>query len=202
LSHLTAQDQWTFGANDPDFFGWLTFAAYFLAAAVCYVCGRRLKAAETDPADGRRRAFWRITTLVLVLLGINKQLDLQTPFLTGARHLAHTEGWYSIRRGVQWLFIGGLAATGLALVAWSMWKLRRARFEYRLTCAGLILLLAYVVMRASPVEYVNRVLGWDVAGIRGKRHILELAGISCVGLGASVELIRRRESGGRPAAAS
>ena len=179
--------------------GWVTFVAYFLAAAVCYACSRRLKRDETDAGNGQPRAFWRITALVLLLLGFNKQLDLQTPFITGAKQLAHAEGWYSIRRTVQWLFVGGLGATGLALVAWSMWKLRRARYEYGLAWVGLVFLLAYVVVRASPVEHVNRVLGWNLSRVSGKRHVLELAGLSCVGIGAAVELIRRRESGGSSA---
>ena len=52
----------------------------------------------------RDRRFWIGTSILLVLLGLNKELDLQTVLTDTARYLAHYEGWYDYRRIVQGLF--------------------------------------------------------------------------------------------------
>ena len=48
----------------------------------------------------------------MIVLGINKQLDLQSDLTWAAKIAAHKEGWYDLRRGVQGLFL--LRETGSA----------------------------------------------------------------------------------------
>ncbi len=105
---MVTQDQpwignWSPKIGDPTVMGWVTVAAYFLAAWLSY---RAYRAAHEDvePHPGVRR-LWALLTGALVLLGINKQLDLQTAFTETGRWLAHSQGWYDDRRPVQAVFI-------------------------------------------------------------------------------------------------
>src|SRR5438105_1302226 len=88
LLAFTKGDQWRPGIGDPTFIGWLTVVAYAGAAVLCIRDALREKEA---PA---RRAFWSILGVMMILLGINKQLDLQTWLTITGRRIALTEGWY------------------------------------------------------------------------------------------------------------
>lgn len=86
----------------------------------------------------------------MLLLGINKQLDLQTPFIALGKSLAMTEGWYAQRRGAQWIFIACLGGLGLALLTWTAWVFRHAWRQYGLLLFGLLVLIVFVLLRAAP----------------------------------------------------
>lgn len=55
---------------------------------------------------------WLGSTILLIFLGFNKQLDLQTNLSEWLRATSIAHGWYEQRRGVQFLFI---SLMGLAL---------------------------------------------------------------------------------------
>src|SRR5579862_622210 len=103
---FTADDHWEPGIGDPTVIGWVTVAAYFLAACLSF------RAAWRSPRARRGwsgpRLFWGLFTVALVLLGINKQLDLQTWFTLFFKQVALHEGWYERRRPVQAAFIGAV----------------------------------------------------------------------------------------------
>src|SRR5438094_451884 len=69
---------------------------------------------------GGERGFWLGTGIVLILLGINKQLDLQSDLTRLAKVVAHVEGWYDWRRDVQGVFLLliALGAIGFGLFLW------------------------------------------------------------------------------------
>ena len=47
-------EHWVFGANDNDWVGWGMTVAYFAAAALCFICGRRACGPRHE-AGGRER---------------------------------------------------------------------------------------------------------------------------------------------------
>ena len=56
--------------------------------------------------NGRRvKLFWMGLAALLVFLGFNKQLDLQTAFTFLAKDFAKATGWYENRRIVQGLTV-------------------------------------------------------------------------------------------------
>src|SRR5262249_10354422 len=104
---LTDGAQWHPGIGDPTFVGWLTVIAYFVAAVLCV--WRTLR----EKFSSSRQIFWGILSVMMVLLGINKQLDLQTWLTITGRNLAQTEGWYERRRAFQFWFILAVGTSGL-----------------------------------------------------------------------------------------
>ena len=172
---LLLADRWTPGIGDPSFAGWLTVAAYFGVAVLCLVGGRR----ELARRQKRVRAFWMCLSLVLIALGINKQLDLQSLFTQLGKDLARVQGWYGSRRIVQAAFIvslGVLGAGGLGLI---LWRLRRSRRAVKVALAGCLILFCFILIRASSFHHMDRLIGWQFLGLR-VNWLLELGSLALV----------------------
>lgn len=96
LNELTAcvAERWSPVIGDPQITGWVTVAAYVVAALMSAAVWLRLK--------GRRgRVFWAMVALLLAALAVNKQLDLQSALtaagvaLRGRRAGTAKGGWCS-----------------------------------------------------------------------------------------------------------
>ena len=179
LLAFTARDQWQAGIGDPTFMGWFTVAAYFVAAGLSWL------AARVSRPGGllSERRFWWGAVVCMLLLAINKQLDLQTWFTLTGKHLAQQTGWYAERRIVQAVFIFLIAGAGLVLALF-IWALaRRTVRQYRLALSGAIFLGCFILIRAASFHHVDQMLGWQLGWLR-MNHLLECGGIFLVGLAA------------------
>src|SRR5437870_8384091 len=101
--------QWKPGIGDPTIGGWITVGLY----ALTVVSALRTLRAVACSIEG---AFWRGIFFMLVLLGINKQLDIQSAVTELGRILAISEGWYDQRQMVQLWFIVAVAV-GCAVIS-------------------------------------------------------------------------------------
>jgi hypothetical protein len=120
--------------------------------------------------------FWFALCGVLVFLGFNKQLDLQSCFTQVGREMAHSEGWYENRRIVQVIFIVILGLIGLAIIAGSYWYIRGAWRRYRMAFYGIVTLVFFVIVRATSFHHIDIFLQSTFGGI-AFNHILEVGGI-------------------------
>jgi hypothetical protein len=159
---------WTFSIGDPTFTGWIITLADLAAATLC------LRAATAARDDEAR--FWTLAGILLLLLGLNKQLDLQTLLTELARQWAREGGWYQDRRAYQAIFVLMITLAGIAVV----WKLR-ARFATsgRAVKGGLIgltLTLLFVLVRAGSFHHLDEILHLEFMGARTHR-LLEALGI-------------------------
>jgi hypothetical protein len=170
-------------AHDPGLGAWVVVAGYAVAFVLALFAARR--------ARGGERSFWWLVALGLLLLGVNKQLDLQTDLTDFFRAQAHAQGWYGARRAVQANFITALALVTIAILAGLAWLTRRARAGVRMALAGVAVLGAFVLLRAASFHHVDRALAAQLGGTR--LHLLvELGGIAVVAFGALLSLRRRR----------
>lgn len=169
-------ERWQAGIGDPTLVGWVTVVAYFAAALLSARCARR----AAVPLEFR---FWLVLALSLVLLGINKQLDIQSLFTQTARDLAFAQGWYEKRRLYQAAFIGFLIAAGVASSALLIWVARRLSFSTQLAAAGLIFLAVFIVIRGASFHHVDELLGSTVEGVRFN-WIFELGPLLVISLAA------------------
>lgn len=168
----TYTGRWELGIGDPTAIGWATVAAYALATWVCYRCKR-------DAPEALSRRFWLGMALTMALLGINKQLDLQTWFTQTGRDFALEYGWYERRRMVQIFFIVWLALAGLVLHL-RLWRWLKALDRYaRLAAMGLVLLGFFVVVRAVSFHHIDKLLGFKMENV-SMNAFLELGGIGVV----------------------
>lgn len=167
-ANLDVAGRWTPGLGDPSVMGWVTVAVYLLAAWFTWRVARQAR------AEGGSWRLWATLALVLLALGINKQLDLQSLFTQVGRDLALAQGWYQERRLVQGAFIGALAMGALALGWWLRTELREP--AQRLAGLGLCVLLAFVVMRAASFHHMDQLINFSLAGVR-MNWVLELSGL-------------------------
>lgn len=181
----TVEERWQLGIGDPTFMGWVTVFAYWMAALVCWRAARKARQAqETNAFSNRSRIFWLLSALFLVLLGINKQLDLQTWFTLFAKHLAQEQGWYEQRRWFQAIFIALVAVVGTGLMCFMAWLVKGSRDRAKLALIGGVFLGVFVLIRASSFHHVDQMLGFRLAGLK-MNWIFELSGIACVALAAA-----------------
>jgi hypothetical protein len=162
--------------HDPGALAWFVVAGYLIAAFLAF------RTASATAA--RERGFWVGTGIVMVLLGINKQLDLQSDLTDFARTAAHSEGWYSWRRDVQGLFLL-LMAIGAAAIAMLLWRwLRDSSHSARLAAMGLVILLVFIFVRAASFHHIDYWVTVPVAGMRSGWW-LELLGIAVISWAAA-----------------
>jgi len=163
--------QWRPTIGDPSFMGWFTVGSYFccaiLGAIMVFVNRKR---------DREFLLFWSTISLLMILLGINKELDLQSLFTEVGRQIARAQGWIDYRRTVQFWFIVvfGTTVMGAFLLFVIMMKDLFRRFT--LAFSGLFFLLGFIIIRASSFHHFDEILGFRVFELK-MNWVLELAGI-------------------------
>jgi hypothetical protein len=124
------------------------------------------------------KQLWLLIAITMVLLGVNKQLDLQTLLIQKVRKQAYAHGWYSDRRRYQVEFIATILAMGVgATIGLAFW-LRRVLRRVVLAIAGIGMLVLFVVIRAASFHYVDRAL--SLGGRVRVNWIIELSGIGLI----------------------
>ena len=169
--------------NDPTGLAWFVVASYLAGAAVAFLAGRS--------TDGRDARFWYAAAILLALLGVNKELDLQSLLTESARALARETGWYEQRRQFQALFLVALAIGGLAAAALLAGWLRRSPRAVKVAAAGIVILLTFVFMRAASFHHLDDWVTVKI-GLMRSGWWLELAGIAVIALSAVA--FRREQS--------
>jgi len=171
LLGFTDGDVWTPGIGDPTLMGWLTVLCYFIAAGLC----ARVTTTQRRAGAGDW-LFWLGATIVMAFLGLNKQLDLQSWLTISLRRLVISEGWYEHRRILQTFFIIALAFASAA-VLWGVYTRYQEilRRNWQL-CAGILFIMAFVLIRASSFHHVDQLLGLQLGGFK-MNWALELSGI-------------------------
>lgn len=179
---MTSSDgAWHPDIGHPTLLGWITVAAYAVTALVCW---QRHLASAAAPLVSPR--FWLWLALILTLLGVNKQLDLQTALTNAVHWLADVQGWYEHRHPVQIAFIGTIGIGGVVLLGHLM-RLAWPPGGGRLTAiVGIVFLVTFVFVRASSFHHVDSALARELFGLHWN-VILELGGIAGVAAGALLD---------------
>ncbi len=172
--------RWSPGIGDPSSIAWVSVVGYGAAALLCLWAARR---------DIASRRWWATLAALMLFLGINKQLDLQSLLTQTGRDLAKAEGWYEVRQWVQLIFVVALAVGGLIGVHIFVRTARHRSSGLQVALAGCVLLGVFVLLRAASFHHVDRLIGLVIAGAR-LNTILELGGITIVASGAILALRR------------
>jgi len=178
----TTDGSWHPGIGDPSIGGWLTVLAYGVAVVVTW----RAAWVASQPA---RSQFWIGLAILLLLLGVNKQLDLQTAMTQFGRSLALAQGWYEQRHYVQFAFIGALGLVMAGLLALVLRRIGSASRAQLLGLAGMALLAVFVLIRAASFHHVDRFLGQSAGGLRWN-WVLEIGALLII-MAAALWTLRR-----------
>jgi hypothetical protein len=174
--------QWRPGIGDPSVVGWLTVAGYFAAAALAWGATIRTRRIVGLPRGSRE--IWALVAVLMLVLCINKQLDLQSLLTEVGRVVARRSGWYADRHAAQVRFIEVIlvAAAAAALVSGVLF--RRFWRANVLLGLGLALLVTFVAIRAISFHHVDLLIGTTIAGVR-MNWLVELTGIVLIAAAAA-----------------
>jgi len=186
------QINWTPTIGDPSFMGWFTVAAYFITAVTSFKLYLSSDLLFSDVVVKKQKTFWLLVTLIMLFLGVNKQLDLQSLLTAIGKYYAHRDGWYEDRRLIQIAGIIGIISTLLIGVSVLSYKMRAILKTNSLAIVGLCFLLLFVAIRATSFHHMDIVINTAVFGVR-MNWVLELFGIFLVAISA-VSLLRKKKS--------
>jgi hypothetical protein len=173
--------------GDPSFMGWFTVGSYFGCAILSFIV-----ALASQKGDRRSFFFWGMISIFMIVLGINKQLELQSLLTEVGRQIAKAQGWMDQRRIVQFWFIvafGTTTMTAFLLIAIIMRNLFR---QHILVFTGLFVLLTFVITRAASFQHFDEMLGMRFFGAK-MNWLLELTGIFSIVIAGLKEIIHLRK---------
>lgn len=175
---------WRPRIGDPNPVAIVVTVGYFVAFWLCLSAARRLKNTSQPQASFGPERFWISLTLLMFVLGWNKQLDLQTLLTQVCRAIARHDGWYSHRRMVQGTFVLCCAIAGCGVLISGLRLMRGNWRQFGLAFSGAVYLVTFIVIRAASFYHVDVLLyhlpmvgNWVSSG-------LELVGIGLVIIGA------------------
>lgn len=180
--------QWPPTIGDPSFMGWFTVVSYFACAVLSTIL-----ALTNQSTDRKSFFFWSTISLLMILLGINKQLDLQSLFTEIGRQIARAQGWMDHRRIVQFWFIVAFGTTAIAAFL-SFTRIRADLFRrFMLAFTGLFFLLCFIVIRAAGFHHFDETLGFRLFGAK-MNWLLELTGIYSIVVAGLLEIVRLKKT--------
>jgi hypothetical protein len=164
----------------------LITVAYLGAALLCF------RACWWARLDGliRTRVLWAALGAALLLLGVNKQLDLQTLLIEVGKLMARDQGWYEQRHVVQVVFVIAIVISGVWAGRWLLWLACGEFRELRLALGGSVLLIGFIAFRASACNHLDRLVGLSWGSL-WFNSVLELVAITCIGAGSLTSCQRR-----------
>lgn len=137
---------WSLG-GDQTALGWGICFAYIITSLSCFKKGRQLSESRAS------ETFWYGLALLMLFLGINKQLDLQTIVGAFVRQAAMTDGWYAYRKHIQHVFIIALAVFLVFLLVFFRLLLAEAWHRFKLAWLGIFVLFSFIVLRAAAFNH-------------------------------------------------
>lgn len=165
--------------GDPTFAGWLIVFVYFLVVSRCY-----FKHAEAKK-QGVDAYFWVSVGGFLLLLGLNKQLDMQTVFEVSMRDLVKLHGWYAQRQLMQIAFIVFLALGLLTMLVILRKFLAKAWENNKVVCFGLFLICVFILLRAAAFNHFSFLNTRSYLGFNA-HALLELGALITICYGTNV----------------
>ena len=187
-----SQVDWAPSIGDPTFMGWFTLVAYFITALISFKLYLSSGKLFSEQLINKQKRFWLVVTLIMLFLGLNKQLDLQSLLTVIGKYYAHRDGWYEHRRIFQVSgIIAIIALLGGATVIFSYYM--RAVFKAnRWAIVGLCFLLLFVAIRATSFHHMDVLINTVFWGVR-MNWVLELFGIFLIAMSA-IAWLRNKKS--------
>jgi hypothetical protein len=162
--------------------------AYFLAALLCTAAFRDEARSYRFIGRLQRPAFWLVLTALLVLLGFNTQLDLQTLVVSSGDDLVTSARLDAHRKMLKMLSLLTLTLTGAVITLAMLLYIGRHWRLYLLTFVGPMYLGVFIVLRAADsLPVLNEINPRYYESIH---LLLELCGVLMIGASAARAVYR------------
>ena len=193
IFELLTRNGWSLHVGDPYPMGWIIFSGYMITSVLCLFAGLSVKKLDYDGEKKKDTIIWFGLSVIMFLLGLNKQLDLQVLFFDIGSIVSYSQGWFEFRREAQKLFIAGLGLAVIILLVTISVIFRRQLMKNKLIPIGTLLVVSYVLIRASTFSHIEFIpAGMRTISHIHMRYVLELTGIICIGYGAVKRMYRNK----------
>lgn len=169
--------RWFQEAGDPNIVAWIITVGYAIAAWTSHTAATHAKVQRRSRATQR---FWQVLMIAMILLGLNKQLDLQSLLIDCGRTMSREGGWFAHRRMVERGFATALAASLALILILGLRRMRRPSPAMILAIAGVGMLVGFILLRSASILHIP---GLDQATNGLLQNMLELCGVGAVALG-------------------
>jgi len=181
---------WQPQIGDPTVIGWLITVQYCLAGILAVKVLTNSAKIFSIETRKKQQKFWLALVVLMIFLGINKQLDLQNLLIAIGRYYAHRDGWFEYRRIIQYsCVIGLLVIIGLVL-AWLIKNLQAIIKANRLAIMGCCCLLMFIAVRVASFYHVIDTMKMTFMG-SNVAWLLEVLGALLIVINARVRLRSR-----------
>ena len=170
--------RWSPGFGDHTILGWITVVAYIAAFIASVRIYRSSHVLFIDDVS-RQKYLWLGIACLLLFLGLNKQLDLQTLLTSIGRNIAYRDGWYRERRTFQLIIVGIALVGGLATMFAMLLVYLRVIKQHLLAILGVCLLIVFILLRMSSFHHLDELFRIRLAGIK-IYWLIEWAGIALI----------------------
>lgn len=157
MNDLLAAITWRPRIGDPTLMDWCITGGYLAACMICFVAARREGVAEPEAVQSSAR-FWMALAAMMLALGLNKQLDLQTLLTQLGREIARWGGWYGERRVIQAAFAFNCAILGAVFAGMGLRMIWGQKLAAYLAYLGVVFLVTFVVIRAASFHHIDTIL--------------------------------------------
>ncbi len=173
---------WLSRSGDHTFWSWVITIMYFITAVMAFVYLRKIRLSQI-PDDRQKLFLWTGIFIFLLLMGINKQLDIQTLILMSMRYVMWRFRLWHYWRTFHFLMFYGLGSLFLISGILMTVKSGKAMLKSLAAVAGVLVVMLFVFMRANYI-FMQHI------------HALELAGIGLIFIDLVIKMIfeRRRNS--------
>jgi len=173
---------WRTQMGDPDALGWTTTVAYLVAAGLCARTALAARRGPPDAPPGDRPGPWWLLSAGLLVLGLNKQLDLQILVRELGIRFIDLLGMEAQRRWFGRAFVLLMAIFLLRVMREAVRQMRGHTRGHRLLLTGLALLACFAVVRAGT--YVPGFRQVNLRFLKALHLVFEFGGILLIGSSA------------------
>lgn len=173
------------GMPTPILMDWVVIAAYMAAASTGFFCYQLAK----KSFHSSQAKFWLILSVLLLLLGLNKFLYFESCITHGFSAIAHSHGWYELRRTMQAEFILIALILLVCLLIGLIYLLSAVEWMLQSATIAFMLLVLLVLIRTISLHQIDALIFPDILGIGvGINWIIELGCNLWIGLSAFLYL--------------
>jgi hypothetical protein len=159
-----------------------------VAAILCLLSAGFARRIFGEQNSSMHQLLWGGLAAVMLFLGLNKQLDLQSWFTAVVKAVAWEQGWYKYGQMLQVWFIVVLGLASLVLVITLAWLVRSAWRQYWILLFGLLILMRFILVRAASFYGVALPELSRLSGGMRINWLLELLGIAVIIYAAGLSL--------------
>lgn len=155
--------------HDDDKVSWFITTLYFMTLIIFF---RVFLLARHYAVDS---SFWLILTIFILVMGLNKQFDIQTDIKNYIRDIAIYEGWYESRAYIKKLLILSITLIGMLTFVKAKFILKRYWIRYKWICLCFGLLIFYILMRLISLHAMDITLRYQIYEIIKVQQIIEIS---------------------------